>query len=204
MGWVFTAIFTVGAGAASIWSVLPTHQEPSELSVPVSEKDNLRRAITMAKMEGAKFTVPSATEVVAKFYVRPTVSSPLDKKSSFFALVSVSPFKPASSDFIFDGGECRFLGYATDFDPSSNKAVLSIKTISCVDNSNQGYSLVYSDYDQKPSGVLTDLKAPTEGAVVMSKESDGTYSVPLLQNVLLKFSQPVDKLEKTGKSANRF
>ena len=79
----------------------------------------------MAKMEGVKFNTPSATDVVAKFYVRPTATNPVDQQLGVFALVSVSPFKPMNSTTVFDAGDCHFLGHVTAFDSLSRKAVLS-------------------------------------------------------------------------------
>lgn len=204
IGWLFTLIFTVVAGAASIYSVAPTILPAPAPSVPVPGNSNLERAISMAKMEGVKFNTPSATDVVAKFYVRPTVTSPLNNDLVMFALVSVSPFKPLKSESTFDAGDCRFLGYVISFDPVSKKAVLSVKTISCTDNANQAFTFENTEFEREPNGVLTELEVPTEQSLSLSTEKDGAYSVPMHKNVLLKFSPPVEQLKLVGKSFQRF
>lgn len=204
IGWVFTFVFTVIAGAASIYSVAPSVLSAPAPSVPVPGNNNLERAISMAKMEGVKFNTPSASEVVAKFYVRPTVISPMNNDLAIFALVSVSPFRPLKSESTFDAGDCRFLGNVVSFDQVSNKAVLSVKTISCIDNANQAFTFENVEYERKPNGILTELNVPTEHSLSLSKENDGTYSVPMDKNVLLKFSPPVDQLKLVGKTLQRF
>lgn len=204
IGWVFTFVFTVVAGAASIYSVAPSFLPKSPPTISISGSNNIERAISMAKMEGVKFNTPSATEVVAKFYVRPMATYPIHKDMAIFALVSVSPFKPLNSESTFDAGDCRFLGHVTAFDPTSNKAVLSVKTISCTDNANQAFALENEDYELKPNGLLADLDAPTENSITLTKESDGTYSVPMFNNALLKFYRPIAGLKKIGRSFERF
>lgn len=192
------------SGAASIYSVAPTLFSKSSTSILIPGSNNIERAISMAKIEGLKFNTPSATEVVAKFYVRPTATYPIHKDMSNFALASVSPFKPLNSESTFDAGDCRFLGHITAFDPISNKAVLSVKTISCIDNANQAFTLENEDYELNPNGLLTNLDAPTENSIILTKENDGTYSVPMFSNVLLKFYRPIDGLKKIGRSFERF
>lgn len=203
-GWLFTLIFTVGAGAASISSVMPSFFPRATQSIEIPGENNLERAISMAKMEGVKFRDASATEVLAKFYVRPTASYPLNEKLGIFALVSVSPFRPEDSEKVFDPGDCRFLGHVISFDPMSRKAVLSIKTISCTDNANQVAGLENEDYERSPTGLVASVDTPTEMGLILSNQDDGTYSVPMFGNVLIKFVAPVQRLKAMGKTSDRF
>lgn len=203
VGWIFT-IFTFVAGVASIYSVAPTFLSKSSPSILIPGSNNIEYAINRAKIEGLSFNTPSATEVVAKFYIRPTVTYPINEDMSLFALVSVSPFKPLNSESTFDAGDCRFLGHVTAFNQISNKAVLSVKTISCIDNANLAFTLENEDYEFNPNGLLTNLDAPTEKSIILTKEDDGTYSVPMFDNVLLRFDRPIDELKKVGSSFERF
>lgn len=198
--WAWVFLGAIGS-VASIYSVWPTKSEPS---IPVPIGNNIERAISMAKMEGAEFKNPSASEVVSKFYVRPTVHSFADSNSGDFALVSVSPFRPSESSSTFDAGDCRFLGKVTGFDPSSNKAVLSIKTISCTNNSNQAFTLELHPHERSPNGVISELKSPTEPSFQLVKEDDKTYSVPMFSNCLVKFSPPVKEIKYMGQAGERF
>ncbi|MEF3097788.1 hypothetical protein EC841_1188 [Raoultella ornithinolytica] len=197
-------IAPVATGVIASWAYSwLTATEPA-LSVNVPGQNAIDQAISKAKMEGAGYNTPSASEVVAKFYVLPTVTSKLDTISSVFSLVLVSPFKPVNADFTFDAGDCRFLGYVTDFNPLSRDAVFSIKTVSCTDNANQSYELDFEDYIHAPQGLLADIKSPTERHLTLSREKDGTYSLPLYTNVLVKFNKPVSALEAIGKVTTRF
>ena len=201
---LFVLVFPIATGIIASWAFSwLTASEPA-LSVNVPGQNSIDQALSKAKMEGAGYNTPSATEVVAKFYVLPTVTSRLDTKSSVFSLVSVSPFKPANSDFTFDAGDCRFLGYVTDFNPLSRDAVFSIKTVSCTDNANQSYELEFGDYVNAPQGLLADVRSPTEQHLTLSREQGGTYSLPLYTNVLVKFKKPVSALEYKGKVSKRF
>lgn len=204
IGWSFTLIFTVLGGAASIYGVLPSLFEKSEPYVSIPSGTNLDRAISMAKMEGVAFKASSATDVVAKFFVRPTVTFPINDDLAVFALVSVSPFKPKDSDSTFDAGDCRFLGHVTSFDPFSHKAILSVKTISCTDNSNKAFTLENDANEQIPLGLLASLSSPTEMNLILTKEQDGTYSAPMFSNALIKFVRPIDKLKIVGTASERF
>lgn len=176
----------------------------SEPSVKIPGQNAIDRAILQAKMEGSALKTPSASEVIAKFFVLPSASNQLDTDTTPFALVSVSPFKPLSSDFIFDAGDCRFLGYIIDFNSLSRAAVFSIETISCTDNSNQSYSLKFNDYKNAPQGLLADINAPTELHLTLLPEKDGIYSLPLYTNVLVKFVEPVNALNFNGRVETRF
>lgn len=197
--WVFLG--AVGS-VASIYSVWPEVHPKSALSVPVPSGNNIERAISMAKMEGVEFKSPSASEVVSKFYVRPTVLPLSDSNLSDFALVSVSPFRPSGSSSTFDAGDCRFLGKVTGFDPSSNKAVLSITAISCTNNSNQAFTLQLDELSTK--GVIVDLQSPTESDFQLIKDDDKSYSVPIFSNGLVKFSPPVEAIKYVGQTGERF
>lgn len=201
IGWL-VGLFTLVASAASVYAVVPM-LVPRPQSVDVPGETNIERAIYMAKMEGVKFSEPSASEVVAKFYVSPTATYPLHSAGANFALVSVSPFQPADSENIFDAGDCNFLGEVTAFDPMSKKAVLVVKTISCTDNANQGYSLVHRDDGREPMALVRDLNTPTELRLGLREKDAGGYSVPLFSNAIIRFAEPVQLLERTGK-ATRF
>ena len=197
-------IAPVATGMIVTWAYSALTATEPALSVNVPGQNAIDRAISQAKMEGTAYHTPSASEVVAKFYVLPTVTPELDTDSSWFALVSVSPFKAVNTDFTFDAGDCRFLGYVTDFNPLTRGAVFSIKTVSCTDNANQSYQLVFDDYIHAPQGLLADINSPTERHLPLSREKDGIYSLPLYTNVLVKFTKPVSALEATGKVITRF
>lgn len=175
-----------------------------ELSVKVQGENVIDKALSQAKMEGANLATPSASEVVAKFFILPSVTGQLDTNLPLFGLVSVSPFKPLNSDLIFDAGDCRFLGYVIDFNPLSRAAVFSIETISCTDNSSQSYSLQYDNYKNAPRGLLADVNSPTELHLTLSRERDGIYSLPLYTNALVKFVEPVVALNPNGRAITRF
>lgn len=197
-------VFPIATGIIASWAFSWFTASEPPLSVNVPGQNVIDKALSKAKMEGAGYNTPSANEVVAKFYVLPTVTSKLDTQSSVFSLVSVSPFKPENSDFTFDAGDCRFLGYVTDFNALSRGAVFSIKTVSCTDNANQSYELEFEDYIDAPQGLLADVRSPTELHLTLSREQDGTYSLPLYTNVLVKFNKPVSALEHKGKASTRF
>ncbi|MBN3183031.1 hypothetical protein H5A18_14100 [Pectobacterium brasiliense] len=174
-----------------------------ELSVKVQGENAIDKALSQAKMEGANLMTPSATEVIAKFFVLPSVTTQLDTAPPF-ALVSVSPFKPLNSDLIFDAGDCRFLGYVIDFYPLSRAGIFSIETISCTDNNSHSYSLKYDNYKNAPQGLLAELHSPTELHLTLSQEQDGIYSMPLYSNALVKFVEPVSALNLNGRAITRF
>jgi len=194
---IVTSIF-----ASWVFSWITAAKPPLSVRVPGNNAIDL--AISKAKMEGAGYNTSSASNVVAKFFVLPTVTSELDINSSVFSLVSVSPFKPLNADYTFDAGDCRFLGYVTDFNPLTRDAVFSIKTISCTDNANQSYQLSFKNYIDSPQGLLSDIDSPTEQHLTLSREKNGTYSLPLYTNVLVKFNKPVSALELKGKAITRF
>ncbi|WP_141213383.1 hypothetical protein [Janthinobacterium sp. PC23-8] len=200
--WIWIFIGSIGS-IASIYGIWPNSPKPDSF-VPIPESNNLERAILMAKMEGVAFKTPSALDVVAKFYVSPTINFPLNKDSSVFALVSVSPFRPSDSDFTFDAGDCRFLGNVTNFDPASNKAYFSIQTISCTDNSKNAFSLNNTYAQDDFTGFLANLKYPTESNLQVVKEQDGSYSVPVFSNALIKFSNPIKMIKYVGQVNERF
>lgn len=197
-------IAPVATGMIATWAYSALTATEPALSVNVPGQNAIDRAISQAKMEGTAYHTPSASEVVAKFYVLPTVTPELDTDSSWFALVSVSPFKPVNTHFTFDAGDCRFLGYVTDFNPLTRDAVFSVKTVSCTDNANQSDQLIFDDYIHAPQGQLAGIRTPTERHLTLSREKDGTYSLPLYTNVLVKFTEPVSALEATGKVITRF
>ncbi len=202
--WLIFLVFTVIAGSASIYSVAPSFLSKSDPEVQVPGSNNIERSIFMAKMEGVKFTTPSASKVVAKFFVRPTVTLSIDEDFSMFALVSVSPFKPKNSKIVFDAGDCRFLGYAIMFEPGSNKATFSVKTISCTNNENDAYSLEFADHKNSPVGLLSDLNEPTEMSISLDSDQEGFYSVPMFKNVLINFLEPIEELNYVGRTVDRF
>ncbi len=80
----------------------------------------------------------------------------------------------------------------------------SVKTVSCTDNVNQSYQLVFDDSLHAPQGLLADIKSPTERHLTLSREKDGIFSLPLYTNVLVKFNKPISALEATGKVVTRF
>lgn len=200
LAFIIPVLTSVIASVLYTW-ITGTESEPS---VKVQGKNPIDIALSLAKMEGVSLTTPSASEVVAKFFVLPSVTSQLDTNTTVFALVSVSPFKPLNSDLIFDAGDCRFLGYVTDFNPLSRAAVFSIETISCTDNSNQSYSLEYDNYRNVPQGLLADVNSPTELHITLSQEQGGIYSLPLYTNALVKFVEPVSVLNLNGRVVARF
>ncbi len=201
--WWFTLIFTVGAGAASIYGVLPSLMAKSASVVTIPGESNLERAIAMAKMEGVSLTTPSAAEVIAKFFVRPSLSYPLDESAANVALVSVSPFQPSRFKFTFDAGDCRFHGHALAFDPHSNRAEIIITSISCIDNAKRVFTLTAENIGREHLGRIVSIDTPTESSLQVRNDGKSS-SVPMFSNALIKFEPAIEAIPMVGETTQRF
>ena len=203
IGWLFFLIFTVGGGTASIYGVLPALLSKPSMTVKLPEGTKPEQAISMAKMEGVKFTTPSATDVVAKFFVRPSLSDPLDENSSIVGLVSVSPFQPSKFDFTFDAGDCIFLGRVLALDTHLDRAEVIISTISCIDNAKRNFTVTAEDTKRQYLGRVVSISTPTEDWLPVVNDGK-SLSVPIFSNALVKFSPAVESIPLAGKTTQRY
>ncbi|CAH2806227.1 MAG: hypothetical protein CBARDCOR_6317 [uncultured Caballeronia sp.] len=51
---------------------------------------------------------------------------------------------------------------------------------------------------------LADLDSPTESSMKLVAENDGTFSVPILSNALVKFDPAMQTVPKMGDAPERF
>ena len=115
-------------------------------------------------------------------------------------MTSVSPFKAANMDAIFDGGEYRFTVKASSFVIASMDASFKITGITCTNNENQVYEL--SSYTTL--GYLTTKQSLEINRI--SVIDHDKYSMPdPRQNYVIQFYKPISELEYRGVStAGRF
>ncbi len=193
--------FTMIAGGIQIWTFVAPELLPKPLVVPVPDGTRLEQAVSMARMEGVKFTKPSSREVVAKFFARPTLTSPLNADAAVAGLVSVSPFLPPNLASTFDAGDCHFIGRVSAFSASSRQAQLHIVSVSCVDNKGEVF-VVEEGQVAVQLATATSLERPTDNSVDIQPES-GAYSTPLFSNVLLKFPESFTGLSTAGRAKRK-
>jgi hypothetical protein len=204
IGWLVFLIFTIFAGIVTIYTGTPQIFKDETIHVDVPNTSKLKKAINMAKMEGVKFTTESNSSIVSKFFALPIVISENQSTGNQFALVSITPYRPSSSDKVFDAGDCRFTGLVTKFDSHDKKAQFDLKSIACIDNQLNAYSIESSKLNLESLGTVRNINSPTEQKMELINIGADSYSVENFSNAIVQLDSSIKLLPYVGKSASRF
>ena len=108
-------------------------------------------------------------------------------------MATVSPIKPVSSDYIFDGTDCRFGIEASVFEKDSMIARLEVKSLSCTDN--EGYA--HSFEPQKSIGFVSEMGRPGIPFIDVI-DDDGYLTIDPDKNYFVQLYEPIEAIDKRG------
>jgi len=169
-----------------------------------SEK-TIKEKLILSKIEALNYKLPNSQNSIVKFIGKPTFNYINNNKFKGFytnhaMLGSISPIKSQKRKYVFDGGDCRFSSEAVAFDEKSMTGKILITNITCIDNSNIGYTLKGGKY----LGYISMINKPGISSVKVISE-DGLFTVDSSINYIAELYSPISSFVKQGVSiAGRF
>lgn len=117
-------------------------------------------------------------------------------KDRSFLFSQVNPFRPATMNTIFRGGDCcRFLGKGQGVSDSANEGYIDIVGISCVDD--RGMSFEMFAKNGRRLGFVTNVGDLASTGKKPSSE-DGLRVLRQYDNVAIRFEEPIMTLAEQG------
>lgn len=167
--------------------------------VTVDGDGAIEKRLNLAKLQVAKYKIPSSDVAVIKFLTLPMLNNYDDyslasKQDTSLAIVTtVSPIKTTSDDKVFDGGDCRFGVKASSFERKTMTAVFEIISLSCTDNKGYAYS-IESDH---PMGYVSEL-ANLGISQIKIINNDGYLTIDVETNYYAQLYAPLKNIQKHG------
>lgn len=185
------AITLISAPSSIAWF------ESSDLSRLLAPKDtSMEAVIRAAELDSVNYPIASSEGAVVKVMHSASLNGDVPVEDRNFLFTQVSPFRAATMNTTFRGGDrCRFLGKGQGVSDSAKVGYIDIVGISCVDDRGTGFGMFSKN--GKRLGFVTNVGDLASTGVKTSSE-DGLRVLRQYDNVAIRFDEPIMALVEQG------
>ncbi|MDZ3992540.1 hypothetical protein PspTeo4_18288 [Pseudomonas sp. Teo4] len=156
----------------------------------------MEEVIRAAEADSINYPIVSSEGAVVKVMHGAALNGDVPIRDRNFLFSLVSPFRPATMNTIFRGGDrCRFLGKGQGVSESANEGYIDIVGISCVDDRGMAFEMFAKS--GRRLGYVTNVGDLASTGVKTSSE-DGFRVLRQYDNVAIRFDEPIMALAEQG------
>ncbi|WMY87535.1 hypothetical protein QR297_12065 [Pseudomonas shirazica] len=170
---------------------------PDDVSRFFKKRDtSMEAVIRAAEADSINYPIVSSEGTVVKVMHGAVLNGDVPIRDLNFLFTQVSPFRPATMNTTFRGGDrCRFLGKGQGVSDSAKVGYIDIVGISCVDDRGTAFGMFSKN--GKRLGFVTNVGDLASTGVKTSSE-DGLRVLRQYDNVAIRFDEPIMALVEQG------